>query len=116
MSFIDPAIPTEDNFDRLFDRSVGFFFISGDSRGLQGPAQGNSPGYVVKSYIISLNTIWPKVCVHLVVACGFFPLSSGFCAGHASFNPFCSILNTMSPRGSFCVLGHAHDDQVSTYF
>lgn len=56
MSFLTPTVPTEDNFDSLFDRFVGFFFraSSGDSRALQTPAQGNSPGYVVKLCIISL--------------------------------------------------------------
>lgn len=56
MSFIDPTIPTENNFDSLFDRFVGFFFSasSGDGRALQTPAQGDSPGYVVKLCMILL--------------------------------------------------------------
>lgn len=50
MSFINPTIPTKNNFDSLFDRFVGFFFqaSSGDSQALQSFAQGKSPGYVVR--------------------------------------------------------------------
>lgn len=57
MSFIDPTIPTENNFDSLFDRFVGFFFSasSGDGRALQTPAQGDSPGYVYGDLIQTMD-------------------------------------------------------------
>ncbi|KAF4082612.1 hypothetical protein AMELA_G00153580 [Ameiurus melas] len=57
MSFIDPTIPTENNFDSLFDRFVGFFFSasSGDGRALQTPAQGDSPGYLYGDLIQTMD-------------------------------------------------------------
>ncbi|XP_060752058.1 tectonic-1 [Tachysurus vachellii] len=55
MSFITPTIPTENNFDSLFDRFVGFFFSSGDGRALKTPAQGNSLGYVYGDLIQTID-------------------------------------------------------------
>ncbi|MCI4388495.1 hypothetical protein PGIGA_G00086680 [Pangasianodon gigas] len=57
VSFINPTIPTESNFDSLFDRFVGLFFraSSGDGRALQTAAQGNSPGYVYGDLIQTMD-------------------------------------------------------------
>ncbi|KAK3549947.1 hypothetical protein QTP86_016866 [Hemibagrus guttatus] len=57
LSFVAPAIPTESNFDSLFDRFVGFFFraSSRDGRTLQTPAQGKSPGYVYGDLIQTMD-------------------------------------------------------------
>ncbi|XP_058268270.1 tectonic-1 [Hemibagrus wyckioides] len=55
MSFLTPMVPTEDNFDSLFDRFVGFFFRAsgGDGRALQ--TQGNSPGYMYGDLIQTMD-------------------------------------------------------------
>ncbi|XP_060764893.1 tectonic-1 [Neoarius graeffei] len=57
MSFIDPTIPTENNFDSLFNRFAGFFFraSSGDGHELPTPAQENSPGYVYGDLIQTMD-------------------------------------------------------------
>ncbi|XP_027031166.2 tectonic-1 [Tachysurus fulvidraco] len=55
MSFITPTIPTENNFDSLFDRFAGFFFSSGDGRAVKTPAQGNSLGYVYGDLIQTID-------------------------------------------------------------
>ncbi|XP_053372404.1 tectonic-1 [Clarias gariepinus] len=54
MSFIDPTVPTETNFDSLFDRFVGFFFRSPSAASLA-PAQGTSPGYVFGDLIQTMD-------------------------------------------------------------
>ncbi|XP_072515737.1 tectonic-1 [Salminus brasiliensis] len=48
LSFVTPNTPTEQNFDYLFNRFVGFFFGGSGGTGsvLQTPVQGNSPGYL----------------------------------------------------------------------
>uniref|UniRef100_A0A8B9JTB8 Tectonic family member 1 n=1 Tax=Astyanax mexicanus TaxID=7994 RepID=A0A8B9JTB8_ASTMX len=48
LSFVTPNTPTEQNFDYLFNRFVGFFFGGSGGKGsaLQTPGQGNSPGYL----------------------------------------------------------------------
>lgn len=48
LSFATPEVPTEENFDSVFGRFLGFFGRSSVTSVLQSPDVGNSSGYQVK--------------------------------------------------------------------
>ncbi len=47
LSLATPEVPTEEKFDSLFDRFLGFFGRSSVSSAFQSPDLGNSSGYQV---------------------------------------------------------------------
>lgn len=55
ISFGTPKIPTEENFDSLFDQFVGFFFGRTRDNSAQSPQIGDSPGYRHGDLIQTVN-------------------------------------------------------------
>ncbi|XP_058644381.1 tectonic-1 [Onychostoma macrolepis] len=55
LSFATPEVPTEDNFDSLFGRFLGFFGRPSVTSALQSPDVGNSSGYQYGEIIQTVN-------------------------------------------------------------
>ncbi|KAI4875224.1 hypothetical protein NFI96_010686, partial [Prochilodus magdalenae] len=72
MSFITPNTPTEQNFDYLFNRFVGFFFGSSGGTGsaIQIPVQENSPGYLYGDIIQTEDAVGQKDFFRLPASAG----------------------------------------------